>query len=609
MLLMLCAAIDQAMAASNQLRGHPVPYLALHGDDPIHWQEWGPEVMERARREDKVVLLSIGYYSCHWCHVMQRESFQNSDIAEFVNEHFIFVKVDKEMNPLLDDAMMSFAQATIRRGGWPLNVFIAPTGSPIYALIYLPPEQFRLVLERMKTIWETDRDALLALVERLTWDAEAEAIRAPRDGEIETLQLSARQRIMRRADQFQGGFGSQSKFPSVPQLRFLLEAAERYPDEESAEFLTTTLNAMVELGLRDHLAGGFFRYTVDPGWEIPHFEKMLYDNVSLAQLFLDAGRVFERQDYLEVAQETLRFMRDRMWGDSALMSSLSAVDDKDIEGGYYLWQTDELRELLTAQEYAAADAAWGVARPPDLEAGNHIRQLRGMEEAAKKLGQPLAETKALLRTAGEKLLTARDLRGLPVDYKQVSGWNGLALAVFTDAAEIFPDDGFAETAAKLQHFLVEEALKNEGSEKLSLARAIVDGEPHGVGSLEDYAYVALGLARWAQSTGMADDITRAAAVARAGWSRYFEGNGWRRSPGLVRTIPEVVPVFTDGATLSPSTVLVDISGWLAAQLDDEAWASQVQKARFGGLDRLAEEPYWYVGQLVLLMRDGDLERQ
>jgi uncharacterized protein YyaL (SSP411 family) len=606
-LLVACAIITTVAlpgvthAQENELKDHPVPYLALHGDDPIQWLEWGPEVMAEAKRSNRIVLLSIGYFSCHWCHVMQRESFQDPEIAEFANRHFLFVKVDKEMHPVLDDAMMSFAQATIGRGGWPLNVFVTPEGSPIHALLYLPPERFHEVLIRVQTVWETDGERLQELVSRLPWSEQSATAESPDASAIAEVVASGRSQMLERADYFQGGFGSQSKFPSAPQLAFLLAAQEVSPNEETREFLVTTLDAMAGLGLWDHLAGGFFRYTVDPGWEIPHFEKMLYDNASLANLYLDAGRILGRDDYLEVALGTLDFMRRFMWQNGALVSSLSAVDNNDVEGGAYLWQTDALRQLLDDDEFAIADESWNIARPAELEAGNHLRQVRSPAEVAARLDREVAEVEAVLSRIKDKLLGARLAREIPVDNKLVSGWNGLALAAYARAAVLYPDSPHGETSARLREFLTTRALtlSNGG---VSLARAIVGDSPRGEGALEDYAYVAMGLYQWALFTGEPADFELAAMVARSGWEMGFDGSGWRRSPGLVRTIPETVPVVEDGPTVSPSASLLKVSRLLAEQLGDEAWLRQMEEVKGLGFAETLTAPYWYAGQLEALMR-------
>ncbi len=594
-----------AIAQENALRNHPVPYLALHGEDPIHWHEWGPEVMAKARQENRLVLLSIGYFSCHWCHVMQRESFHNPEIAGFANQYFIPVKVDREMNPALDHAMMSFAETILGRAGWPLNVFLTPDGAPVYALLYQPPEQFLQSLQRLHSLWSEKETELRRLVDNFPWQPDPKTLIPVEDADLQALLMRARQQILEQGDTFQGGFGSQSKFPSVPQVGFLLAAQAHLPDDEARHFLITTLDAMMQYGLRDHLSGGFYRYAVDPGWQIPHFEKMLYDNAMLAMLYLEAGQILDREDYLTVGKETLDFMHNYMWLDGALVSSLSAVDEHDVEGGAYLWHPSELRQLLTASEFAVADAVWGVSQPAEFEAGNHLRQFRNMAEAAAFLNLEVAETERLLARCREKLLTVRAARQVPVDQKLVSGWNGLALSAFARAVRYFPHGHYRHIAAELQTFLTERVMR-EGDAP-DLARAEVAGTPRGRGSLEDYAYVSQGLHDWAVLTGNRTDYDRATEVARAGWAKHLSEAGWRRGPELVRTLPDVVPLMEDGPMPSPSAVLLKVSRALSEYQGDGEWSEEVRRVSRWGFGEVRESPYWYASQLALFLPDSSLE--
>ena len=312
----------------NQLLDHPAPYLALHGEDPVAWQEWGEPVVARARGENRILMISVGYFSCHWCHVMQAESYRDPEIAEFLNTHFLPVKVDRELEPALDSRLMDFTQRILGRGGWPLNVFVTPEGHPVYSVLYAPPGEFLSVLKRMQEVWFKDAAGVRELV------AVEEASNYPdvppilEEQVLSNLLEASIPGILSRADTLEGGSGEQQKFPSVPQLRYLLEAYKIQADAESKAFLELTLSAMANNGLYDHLAGGFFRYAVDPGWEIPHFEKMLYDNAELAGLYLDAGRAFGRPDLEAIGHQTLTFIIENMWRDSSgFISSFSAVDE------------------------------------------------------------------------------------------------------------------------------------------------------------------------------------------------------------------------------------------------------------------------------------------
>ncbi|MBT9613247.1 MAG: thioredoxin domain-containing protein, partial [Burkholderiales bacterium] len=284
LLVLLIAFPVQAL--DNQLKQHPSPYLALHGTDPTAWQEWNAQTIERARRENKLLFVSIGYFSCHWCHVMQRESYKNPEIAKLLNERFIPVKVDREINGALDAELQTFAEATRKQAGWPLNVFITPEGYPLFALLYAPPQEFLQTISRLDTRWQQESDKLKQVAQSAAQEMpapqEAQAQFAPQIGQLYRQRLV--EEALVQADPFRGGFGTANKFPHAPQLAALLEAQRQTPHTKLAEFLRITFDQMAGLGLYDHVGGGFFRYTTDPDWHIPHFEKMLYDNAQLASL-------------------------------------------------------------------------------------------------------------------------------------------------------------------------------------------------------------------------------------------------------------------------------------------------------------------------------------
>ncbi len=260
----LCVETGFAQELTNRLEDHPAPYLALHGNDPVHWQEWGEETVEYARKSNKILFLSIGYFACHWCHVMQQESYQDPQIAKLINDFFVPVKVDRELDPALDRRLMDFTQRILGRGGWPLNVFITPDGYPIYSLLYAPPAQFAITLNRLKALWENDPQKVLNVVRNETIHTFIDADPVIDRATILPMFDYATQKIIARSDALEGGFGQQQKFPSTPQLHYLLTQYEITPSGDLETFLTLSLDAMANLGVRDQLIGGFFRYSVDP---------------------------------------------------------------------------------------------------------------------------------------------------------------------------------------------------------------------------------------------------------------------------------------------------------------------------------------------------------
>ena len=457
--LLLLPAGAVAEELRNQLVDHGSAYLAMHGGDPVHWQQWNAKTVTLAKEQDKLLYVSSGYFSCHWCHVMQRESYQNDQIAALLNKHFIPVKVDRELNPALDDRLIDFVEGTQGHAGWPLNVFVTPGGYPLVGMVYQPPGDFRRILERIHTRWENDAAGLRELAKSTSKQLQQ---RAPVSEALQPKALRDRflTASLERANELQGGFGDQNKFPSVPQLSALLHLYQSGHDEIPADFLHLTLEAMAEQGLRDHLAGGFFRYVIDPAWQIPHFEKMLYDNALLASLYLQAAEVLNEPAYREVGLHTLAFMqREFQHANGGLMASFSAVDDRGVEGGYYLWQADEFKQSLNKAEFQVASRFWGVNGPPDLEHGHHLRISQSLNAVAQALNQPLARTRQRLESARDKLLLQRRQRILPRDTKQIAAWNGLALSAFVSGAQWEPD--FQSPMHALRDFLVEQLWNGE----------------------------------------------------------------------------------------------------------------------------------------------------
>ncbi len=598
--ILACLVMGTASAAplENQLRQHPSPYLALHGDDPVAWQEWNATSVERARREGKLLYLSIGYFSCHWCHVMQRESYRNAAIARYLNEHFIPVKVDRELEPALDARLIEFAEITRGMSGWPLNVFVTPDGHPLYATLYQPPGEFQKILVRIEQLWRNDRARLTAL-------ARVEAVTPQGPGKPEVNPAQARTladlvvaEALKDADSVQGGFGEQSKFPQSPQLAFLLSHYERSRDSRLKEFLLLTLDAMAGNGLQDHLGGGFFRYTVDPSWKTPHFEKMLYDNAQLARLYRDAARVFGREDYAHIATRTLDFMlRELRATSGAYIAALSALDDRGVEGGYYLWSAAELEKLLTPAEQKVYRLHAGMIDAAPFESG--YLPLRAMP-AAEIAGQQqlvLADVEKLIASAEAKLRAARAKRRLPRDTKELAAWNGLALAAFAEAAQVTKEPRYRAAAQAVRDFLV-----NTLWDGNALTRSRAQGKASGKVAIEDYAYVTLGLTEWAALTGEARDVELAMRVAGAAWKRFYGPKGFRLEENTLLVAETGQDVLSDGPMPSPSAVLAEASLRLAEKSGDKALRRQVLAALNSGSAVISDNPFWYATPVAARLR-------
>ncbi len=596
----LFSALLVSMAASsaalqNQLAQHPSPYLAMHGEDPVHWQDWSAAVLEAARREDKLLFVSSGYFACHWCHVMQRESYQNAEIAAFLNEHFIPVKVDRELEPALDAHLIDFVQKTQGRAGWPLNVFLSPEGYPVIGLTYAPADSFLELLQRLDQVWQERRDRTRDLAQRvfakLNPSAEPGEPAAPWPARRLLDKLKAE--ALALGDDMTGGFGDQSRFPMTPQLDVLLEIQARYPDARLREFLLLTLNKMATEGLRDHLAGGFYRYTVDPNWQVPHYEKMLYTQAQLALTYLRAAEVLLRREYLEVAADTLDFVIRHLAGEKGgYIASLSAVDAQGVEGGSYLWTDEQLTRVLSPPQLALAKRRWRLDGVPATEGGYLPRPGESAAEIATALDLQPIEVEAQLAKIKRDLLEARLRRSLPRDTKLLAGWNGLMLAAFSKGSRVLQKPRFRRAAERLREFLVTDL-----SEGDRLVRARDRARAVGEAALEDYAYVAYGLSEWLKIAPDSADQPRLNALLTAAWQRFHDDDGWRNSarpllPGMAR-----VAAQNEGALPSPTAMLLRLS--LDSKID--ALVRRATAALPATRASVYPEAFWFSGHAWLLV--------
>ena len=596
---------------ANALAHAASPYLRLHAHDPVHWREWSPELVAQAKSGNRLIFVSVGYFACHWCHVMQRESFSDRDAAALLNAHFISVKVDRELDPALDAQLLQFVQATLGHAGWPLNVVLTPDGLPLFGFTYLPVADFTRLLEQIVSRWAADRDSLAAAARDVS-DA-LESARRPRAAGamdaagVRVLGDAFTQQASEMADGLAGGFGQQQKFPSAPQLALLLDSQRRQPIEALGGFLRLTFGAMASLGLRDQIGGGFFRYVTDPGWQVPHFEKMLYDNALLAELYFDAADVLGEPAFERVAMDTVGFMlRELASPHGGFYSSLSAVDADGVEGGYYLFDTQALEHILDEEERRVASVAWGFDGDPPIEHGYlPIQAAESNEEVARAVSLPSEEAAARLDSARRKLLGARDRRELPRDEKRLAAWNGLALSTLVRASLRRDGTRFEAPARGVVRFLTSELW--DGS-KLVRARA---GGGTGIGAdeqsstpatLQDYAYVARGVIAFARAHGHETHWEFARGIVEGAWERFHTPDGWRLSdaPGLPYAGTELA--IADGPMPSPSAVLLDGAMHVANHFDDDALRARTRSALLADDSGLRPAAFFHATRIRALLR-------
>ena len=551
------------LATAGPLHGHPSPYLALHADDPVAWRLWGEAALAEARASGKPLLVSSGFFTCTWCHVMQRESFRDPAIAALINRAFIPVKVDRELEPGLDGRLLDFVKGTRGAGGWPLNVVLTPEGVPLLGFVYLPPERLSEALGRFEKRWWRDPEALKRLAREGVAALEAKGERV---GEGDPA-VRLREALMAEADELAGGFGDGARFPHVERLRALLRLP---PDEELEEFLRLTLEQMADHGLRDQLGGGFFRYTVDPDWREPHFEKLLVDNAQLARLYLEAAERFDEPRFAAVARQTLDFLLAEMRAaDGGFIAALSAEDEAGGEGGYYLWRREELELCLNAAELAVLDLP--AVAPFDA-------------------GHLLGPLPPELR---RRLLRIRTERGLPRDEKRLTAWNALTLTALAHAARLPGGERYRRAGAALHRYLVDRLMEQGRPLRARTERGVV-APAH----LADYALLAEALLNWHAVPGAAGDLRLVGGVIDEAWSRFHDRGRWLSEGRPLLRFRVTRPLLEDRETPSATTALIEASLELARLIGDEALAEKALQARARALPYALGAPLDHPGLLA-----------
>jgi uncharacterized protein YyaL (SSP411 family) len=450
---------------ANRLADETSPYLLQHAHNPVDWYPWGPEALQRAATEDRPILLSIGYAACHWCHVMERESFEDPETAALMNEHFVAIKVDREERPDLDAIYMDAVQAMNGHGGWPLTAFLTPAGEPFYAGTYYPPEprhgmpSFRQVLMGIAEAWRDRRDDVTSqgarVVEHIARAAELTAEDEPLTAAIAD---AAAETLLRSFDARWGGFGGAPKFPQPMILEFLLRRSLR-GDEGAAEMATTTLDRMAEGGIRDHLGGGFARYSTDAAWLVPHFEKMLADNAQLARLCTRTWLVTRADRYRRVATETLRYLLREMQQTEGGFSSSQDADSEGVEGRFFTWTWGELTSHVS--EHVAA--CLGATPEGNWEGTNVLWRPFPPDVYAEEHGLDPAVLESEVDAGRARLFDIREQRVHPAtDDKIVAAWNGLAVQALAEAGRAFGEPSLVVAAERCASFVVEHLVDERG---------------------------------------------------------------------------------------------------------------------------------------------------
>jgi uncharacterized protein YyaL (SSP411 family) len=503
--------------ASNRLARETSPYLLQHAGNPVDWYPWGEEAFARARAEDKPILLSVGYSACHWCHVMERECFEDAEIAALMNRHFVSVKVDREERPDVDQIYMQAVQSMTGHGGWPMTCFLTPDGEPFYGGTYFPPVDrhglpaFPRLLQALAEAWATRRGEVLSSARQIGEAlGQSERLRGAAQLLTDEALLGAFQALSSQFDDADGGLGGAPKFPQPMIWELVLRCWKRSKNPRARQMAHTTLTMMARGGMYDQVGGGFHRYSVDAHWLVPHFEKMLYDNAQLASLYLHGWLAFGDPECRRVTEETLDYLLREMADPSGGFYSATDADSEGHEGKFFVWTPEELREVLGPADAEYASRYWGVDRGPNFE-GKSILYVAGEPDAER-----IAPIKA-------RLYEARRRRVPPLrDDKVLAAWNGLACRAFAEAGRALDRPDYVAAAVQNADFLLGE-MRRDGR----LLRTWKAGEAKLKGYLEDYAMVAAALVEVYEATfdrrWLDEGRALAGEMLRLFWDAKLEG--------------------------------------------------------------------------------------
>jgi len=598
--LLAASCAEKESSRRNMLGEETSPYLLQHAENPVHWQPWGDEIWEMARKENKLVLISIGYSSCHWCHVMEAETFENDSVARLMNSRFISVKVDREERPDVDQVYMTAVQLMTGTGGWPLNVVVLPNGKPVYGGTYHTRERWLQVLEEVSNQFREDPDKLSAYADRVAQGvAQVNLVPDPgvggfREGVLETALTGWRVRW----DPEWGGNAETQKFMLPPTLQFLMAFSHLSGDSQVSDHLERTLDRMAQGGVFDQIGGGFYRYSTDPRWHIPHFEKMLYDNAQLLGVFARAYSVYSKPEYKRVVQRTFSFLKRDMRAPGGAYYAALDADTEGEEGKYYLWQERELKTLL-GDDFPLFAAYYSIEPEMAWENGNFVPFRKGSDDAFAKehdLSSDALDT--LKKRWHAALMQARSDRTFPGrDDKIITSWNALLISGLVDAFEALGDAAYLQEARDLYAFLM--AHSAEGGR---LRHSYKEGDPRTEGFLEDYAFMAQAAFRMYQATGEQGFLDQT-EIWMATIQKQFQDPDsplfrYKEDSELIAPIVKT----DDGVMPSPNTVLAELFLDLGHFFYRPEFLEKGKEMVLALQDRFLQIPDTYAGWGRLLLR-------
>jgi uncharacterized protein YyaL (SSP411 family) len=559
--------------APNHLIGETSPYLLQHAYNPVDWYPWGTEALQKAQREEKPIFLSIGYSACHWCHVMERESFENDEIANYLNEHFVSIKVDREERPDIDEIYMTAVQLLTGQGGWPLTVFLTPELKPFFGGTYFPPEDrwgrpgLLTVLKAIVELYRKEREKITEQAERLTQHLNAMQHLRPSTGLL-TPELMQRAYLgaLHSFDREHGGFGGAPKFPHSLELSFLLRYWRRTQDPDALQIVEFSLEKMARGGIYDQVGGGFHRYCVDDQWRIPHFEKMLYDNALLVWTYLEAYQVTKKSLYRRVVEETLAYVLREMTSPEGGFYSAQDADTVEGEGAFYIWTSEEIYAVLGPEDGPRACEYFGVTVGAE-DGVSVLSRPYTVEEFAARAGMTLSECANWLARVRQKLFEAREQRKRPArDEKILTAWNGLMISALARAYQILGNEEYLRAAQNAARFCLTH-LRQDGG----LKRSYNDGQAKFNAYLEDYALLITGLLDLYESDFDRRWIEEAKALSATVVEKFWDeaAGGFFFTSSDHEKLPVRAKSLYDGATPSGNSAAT-LAFLRLAQLTDDA---------------------------------------
>jgi uncharacterized protein len=552
---------------ANRLAREKSPYLLQHANNPVDWYAWGDEAFEKAKEEDKPIFLSIGYSTCHWCHVMEKESFEDDETAKLMNDTFVSIKVDREERPDIDHVYMTVCQMMTGSGGWPLNIIMTPDRRPFFAGTYFPKESRygRLGLDelsqKIKTLWTDSREQVLDSSDKVMLALERIQEEPPGQSLGKAALDAAFRQLSQRYDPMHGGFSNAPKFPTAHNMLFLLRSWKRSGDKSALHMVEHTLEAMRQGGIYDHVGFGFHRYSTDDRWLVPHFEKMLYDQAMLAMTYTEAYQATGKEEYARTAHEIFAYVLRDMTANEGGFFSAEDADSEGVEGKFYVWTMEEIRNLLDSSEaelvtevYRAAEAGNFHEEASGRLTGSNILHMRqSLPQTASRLGMHPEELETKLDRAREKLFKGREKRIHPhMDDKILTDWNGLMIAALSKGAQVFDRPEYAEAAMKAADFVLTTLREPDGR----LQHRYRDGEAGLPAHVDDYAFMIWGLLELYEATFEVDYLKAALDLNKL-FLQYFwdtERGGFYFTSADASELPVRKKEIYDGATPSGNSV-------------------------------------------------------